>query len=254
MLSSGGRRPPDSRSSVSPAAGLARPNGGPAPPPASEEPGAPIAVEPTTEEDAPLVDNWTLVSREDGAACRDELKSAGFKFQVLPDRTEVDRLGCGIPHGVVVLRGPTGVAYDPPITVDCTLARALGRVEEIVQEEAELHLKAPIARIGNLGGFSCRPRNTRKGASLSAHAFGSAVDLSSFHPAKGAAAIVARDWADAPRTTPARDDRQRFLHGVFTRLRRHEADLTYTVGPDFNRAHHDHFHVDRGGWYFWFNR
>ena len=66
--------------------------------------------------------------------------------------------------------------------------------------------------------------------------------------------MIARDYGETPRSTPARDGRRRFLRAVYGRLRSHEADLTYTVGPDFNRAHHDHFHLDRGGWKFWLER
>ena len=201
----------------------------------------------------PLLDAWSLAAKEDGDACRAELKSAGFRFQTLPDRKEPDKAGCGIPHAVIVTRGPTGIAYDPPIMVDCTMARALSSVETIVQEEAEAHLRSKIVKIGNLGAFACRPRNYKKGASLSAHAFGSAVDVASFHPAKGTPAVILRDYPESARSTPAQDDRRRFLRQVFVRLRR-EADLTYAVGPDFNAIHHNHFHLDRGGWHFWFNR
>ena len=132
-------------------------------------------------------------------------------------------------------------------------ARDFESVERIVQEEAETHLRSRIARIGNLGGFACRPRNSRKGASLSAHAFGSAVDISAFHPVKGAPAIIVRDYAEPKRPSQPQEVRRNFLHAVFRRLRR-DADLTYAVGPDFNAAHRDHFHLDRGGWHFWFHR
>lgn len=204
-------------------------------------------------EEPPLLDAWSLAAREDGAACREALTSAGFKFRAYPDKAQPDKNGCGIPHAVVVSKGPTGITYDPPITVDCSLARALESVERIVQEEAETHLHSRITRIGNLGGFACRPRNSRRGASLSAHAFGSAVDIASFHPQKGTPAIIVRDYAEPKRPTPAQEDRRNFLHAVFRRLRR-GADLTYAVGPDFNASHRDHFHLDRGGWHFWFNR
>ncbi len=209
--------------------------------------------EETTTEERPLLDTWSLAAREDGAACRDALKTAGFKFTAYPDKGQPDKSGCGIPHAVVVSKGPTGITYDPPITVDCSLARALESVERIVQEEAETHLRSRIARIGNLGGFACRSRNSRKGASLSAHAFGSAVDISAFHPVKGTPAIIVRDYGEPKRPSQAQEDRRNFLHAVFRRLRR-DADLTYAVGPDFNAAHRDHFHLDRGGWHFWFNR
>jgi hypothetical protein len=208
---------------------------------------APVAEPP------PLLDAWSLAAREDGLACREELKTAGFEFHSYPDKAQPDKSGCGIPHGVVVFRGPTGITYVPAITIDCSLARALESVERIVQEEAETHLHSRINRIGNLGGYACRPRNYRKGASLSAHAFGSALDVSSFHPRKGTPAVIARDYAEPKRSTPAQDDRRRFLHAVLRRLRR-EADLTYAIGPDFNAIHHNHFHLDRGGWHFWWNR
>ena len=227
----------------------------PSPPPlpvveAKEESSA-VVSESTPPE--PLLDAWSLNAREDGEACRAELKAAGFKFSPMPDQKAVDKNGCGIPHGVIVMKGPTGVVYDPPIMVDCTMARALSSIEKIVQEEAETNLHSKIARIANLGAFACRPRNYRKGASLSAHAFGSAVDIAAFHPAKGTPAVVLRDDPESPRSTAAQDDRRRFLHVAFQRFRR-EGDLTYAVGPDFNAIHHNHFHLDRGGWHFWTHR
>jgi hypothetical protein len=204
-------------------------------------------------EPEPLVDAWSLNAREDGETCRADLKAAGFKFTSMPDQQAVDKNGCGIPHGVIVMKGPTGVAYDPPIMVDCTMARALSSIEKIVQEESETHLHSKIGRIANLGAFACRPRNYRKGASLSAHAFGSAIDVSAFHPVKGTPAIVLRDYPENPRATAAQEDRRKFLHAVFQRFRR-EGDLTYAVGPDFNAIHRNHFHLDRGGWHFWTHR
>lgn len=226
----------------------------PSPPslPMIEPKESPAVIEETSSPE-PLLDAWSLNAREDGDACRAELKSAGFKFSSLPDQKAVDKNGCGIPHGVIVMKGPTGIVYDPPIMVDCTMARALSSIERIVQEEAESNLRSKIGRIANLGAYACRPRNYRKGASLSAHAFGSAIDVSAFHPVKGAPAIILRDYPESPRSTVAQDERRRFLRAVFQRLRR-EADLTYAVGPDFNAIHRNHFHLDRGGWHFWTQR
>ncbi len=200
------------------------------------------------------LDAWTLASQEDGEKCRADLERSGFRFRGLPSKREPDKNGCGIPNGVIVWRGPTGITYSPPINVDCSMARALESFERIVQEEAETHLRSRITKIGDLGGFACRPRNSRKQSSLSAHAFGSAVDVASFQPAKGPPAVIVRDYAEASRTSPAREQRRAFLLSVYSRLRNREADLTYVVGPDFNASHRDHFHLDRGGWAFWFNR
>lgn len=225
----------------------------PMPAPVSPAPSTTAAKDARSSE-PDLADTWSLAVKEDGAACRAELKELGFAFTPLPDRDKPDKSGCGIPHGVVLHRGPTGIVYEPSITVDCSLARALGSFERIVQEEAATNLGQPITKIGNLGAYACRPRNSRKGSSLSAHAFGSAVDVTSFFPRKGSPAVIVRDYPDKPGAAADRDARQRFLKAVYGRLRRHEADLTYAVGPDFNASHRDHFHLDRGGWYFWFHR
>jgi hypothetical protein len=208
-------------------------------------------------DDGPLqmpVDAWTLASQEDGDKCRADLESAGYRFRAMPAKKAPDKSGCGIPNAVIVWRGPTGIAYSPPIDVDCSMARALGSFETIVQEAAEAHLHSRITKIGDLGGFACRPRNSRKEASLSAHAFGAALDVASFQPERGPVVVIARDYAEASRASPAREGRREFLRTVYARLRNHEADLTYVVGPDFNASHRNHFHLDRGGWAFWFHR
>ena len=186
---------------------------------------------------------WAFAADEDGAACRDALRAAGAKFQPVPDRPVPDAAGCGMPHGVVLRRGASGIAYSPPLLVDCTLALALVDVERILQEEAQRELGSPIVRMGNLGAFACRNRTGALRDRKSEHAFGVAVDLSSFEPKKGRAVTVLRDYprGGAEPTT----GRGRFLRAVWARLHR-ETSLTHIVGPDYNAAHRDHFHLDRG--------
>src|SRR5688572_22304976 len=65
-----------------------------------------------------------LSGKADGAACRAALRDAGVRFRALPDRDAPDRRGCGVPHGVVVTRGPSGVSYGA-LTIDCSLALEL---------------------------------------------------------------------------------------------------------------------------------
>lgn len=194
---------------------------------------------------------FDLAARQDPEACRADLKKLGIRFQSMPDRTAPDKNGCGIPHPVLVTRGSTGIVYEPALLVDCSLARALPSFEHIVQQEGLKHMRSKIVRIGNLGAYACRPRrNLHKSKSLSAHAFGTAFDVAAFHPQKGTPAVVARDYVEPKRTTESQAARRRFLHAVYTRLRRREADFTYVIGPDFNALHRDHFHLDRGGWQF----
>src|SRR4051794_36213283 len=54
-----------------------------------------------------------------GPACRTSLRRDGVAFSALPDRAAPASDGCGIPHGVTIPRGPTGVAYQPPLAITC---------------------------------------------------------------------------------------------------------------------------------------
>jgi hypothetical protein len=190
---------------------------------------------------------WEHLAVEDGGACREALRKSGVRFRELPDRAAPDGKGCGIPHGVMVTRGPSGVTYSPPLVVDCSLAATLPAVEAIVQDEAQRHLGAPIVRIGDLGTYSCR--SVRGWAQrLSQHAMGNAMDLATFQPRRGRMVTVARDYVRQG-DTPEKPE-QRFLRAVYERLWS-EAGLTRVLGPDWDRSHRDHLHLDRG-LRFWF--
>jgi len=199
-----------------------------------------IAIRPSAAE--MTARQWEHVASVDGVACRAELASEGVRFTSLADVAAPNRVGCGVPHGVVVTRGPTGIAYAPPLLVDCSLARELASVERIVQEEADRHLGTPIVRIATLGTFSCRHRRGRWEDTLSEHSFGDAADLASFEPKKGRAIAIARDY-ELGKT--AFGPRASFLRAVYARLRG-ETKLTFVLGPEFNPEHRDHFHIDSG--------
>ena len=145
---------------------------------------------------------------------------------------------------MVVARGPKGIAYEPPLQVDCSFALRLPAIEGAIQEAARAHLGQPITRVGTFGTFACRP--TRGYASLlSEHAFGNAADLARFTPRRGEAAVVVCDYdRDAPR-----GPRGRFLREVEARLRGLDG-VSRVIGPRDNARHRDHFHVDRA-WRWW---
>lgn len=193
-----------------------------------------------------------LSGKADGAACRAALREAGVRFRPLPDRDAPDRRGCGVPHGVVVTRGPSGVSYGA-LTLDCSLALELVRAERVFQEEARAHFGKPLARVESLGSFHCRPKRggfVGPAGWLSEHAFGNALDLAAF-AGPGWRASVARDYRpDLPE--PASREGH-FLRRVQARLRRDTA-LTRVLGPDFNAEHRDHFHLDAGPRWWWFGR
>jgi hypothetical protein len=186
---------------------------------------------------------WSHVADADGQACRDALKEAGVKFRSGADQAEPNKQGCGIPHAVVVTKGATGIAYSPALTVDCSMALALVDFERLVQEEAERELGTTITRIRNLGSFACRNRKGWTSSKLSEHAFGVALDISAFEPKKGRAITVLKDYELG--TYEPKEPRGRFLFNVLVRTRR-DTPMTHIIGPEYNAAHRDHFHVDRG--------
>jgi hypothetical protein len=192
---------------------------------------------------------WDRLASLDGAACRDKLVGLGVQFRALSDRSEPDQRGCGIPHGVLVTRGPTGIAYTPALQIDCSLALELPGIEHAVQEQAERYLASPIRRITTFGTYSCRKVRGGFTGRLSEHAFGNAIDFGAFSPLRGRVISVARDYRpfkEAP------DAQSLFLRGLFRALRA-EGGLTYVIGPETRADHQDHIHVDRAEpwWHRW---
>jgi hypothetical protein len=182
------------------------------------------------------------IASYDGAACRKGLDEMGVRFRPMPDRSEPDARGCGIPHGVVVTRGPSGIVYAPALTIDCSLALELPLIENAIQEQAKEYLGAPIKKITSFGTYSCR--NVRGGLRdrLSEHALGNAIDFGAFVPARGSVVSVQRDYrpVDGPVDPPSR-----FLHALFAALESSDG-LTHVIGPATRADHQDHIHVDRG--------
>jgi hypothetical protein len=204
-----------------------------------------------------LSPQWLNAADVDPADCLARLNASGAHYRALAPQARPNAKGCGIPHGVLVTRGPTGIEYAPPLLVDCSLATELTAIETIVQQEAEAELTTTIRRIDTLGAYACvtraGPYTTAYATkpAISEHSFGLAVDVQSFTPRAGRAIFVAKDYekgADAPA-----QPRGRFLFHVALRWRR-ETNLTHVLTPDFDAAHHNHFHIDRGlpfGWWWW---
>lgn len=188
---------------------------------------------------------WDHVVGAGDSECRAKLEATGAKFLAMKDITAPNAKGCGIPRGVVLKRGPTGIQYSPPISIDCSLALRLVAIEKIIQEEAEATLGEPIVRASTLGSYSCRKVIGRLAGwsdGISEHSFGNAFDLASLQPKKGAAASLLRHYepdAESPKTKQGV-----FLRDVQHRIRR-ELRLR-ALGPDFDASHRDHFHIDAG--------
>ncbi len=140
--------------------------------------------------------------------------------------------GCGLEDGVRV-ESIAGVALTQRSVMDCRTALAL---RTWVRD-------AVIPTVGRTGGgvaalrvaahYSCRTRNNQKGAKISEHGKGRAIDISSIVLRNGAEITVLEGWRDA-RQGPILKTVHRAACGPFGTV----------LGPNANRFHQDHFHFD----------
>ena len=171
----------------------------------------------------------------DAVACRAVLTASGMRYAAEPDRRVEG--ACGWRDAVRITATPTPVSQ--PFVLECPAAVALALWERhSVQPLARRLLGAPVVRIDHLGSFACRNIGGETGGRRSEHASANALDVAGFVLANGRTVRVARDWsADGP---PGR-----FLREVHAGACR---SWNVVLGPDYNTAHRDHLHLDRGAY------
>ena len=94
----------------------------------------------------------------------------------------------------------------------------------------------PLAGAGRVSGYSCRNVYGKTSGKLSRHANGLAIDVPVFRLSDGREIEVRKFWRTA---TPE----GRFLAAAHVSACRW---FNTVLGPDYNSAHRDHFHVDIG--------
>jgi hypothetical protein len=175
--------------------------------------------------------------------CEDQLAKAGVRTRParLPVHTEHgSHDGCGAPQVVTYVRGPGGIAYDPPPLLTCAMALALADFERILQEEANRSLHSPVARIQQIGTYNCRQIVAVKGLP-SEHSYANAIDLARFTLANGTDVTVLRDF-DLGEAAPARPAGA-FLRAVSERAQDEDV-FSNVLTPFWDPAHKNHFHLD----------
>lgn len=180
--------------------------------------------------------DWRLAAlKSDRELCRRTVKRPKVAASEVADF--VNGEGCGWRNGLkLASAGGAKVSIDR-ITCELTAALALWLAHE-VQPQAVATLGEPIAAIEHRGGYACR--NIRGSPTFahwrSEHASANALDISAFVLANGRKVAVAKNWgADTPEA--------RFLREIHERACRY---FRVAIGPEYNAAHHDHFHYDRG--------
>lgn len=146
------------------------------------------------------------------------------------------RGACGIPKPLEVRSLERGrVALDPPATLACPVVPATDRwLATSVQPAARRFLGSAVVEIDVVADYACRTRNGQRGAKMSEHAFGNAIDIAAFRLADGRRVTVSSGWhGDMAESL--------FLRRVHADACRH---FTTVLGPDADRFHADHFHFD----------
>ncbi len=170
--------------------------------------------------------------------CLTRLGNTGSGFTALPDRY----LGSGCSQLNTVrlahVRGDTAqlaLANLGPVT--CPTANAFaGWARFGVDRAARQILGSPLTRIETMGSYACR--NVAGSGRRSAHASADAIDIAAFVLADGRRVSVIGDWSEGS------PDERRFLRVVQASACKRFGTV---LGPEYNSAHKDHFHLERGG-------
>jgi len=143
---------------------------------------------------------------------------------------------CGMDYPFKVSAFNNGaVGLKSKVTLACPIIPRIDTwLDEIVKPAAEMYFGVPLADI-KAGSYSCRPRNNQRGAKLSEHSFGNALDVMGFILADGREISVVKGWKAADPVE------QEFLREAFVGACRY---FTTVLGPGSDAFHYDHFHID----------
>ena len=142
--------------------------------------------------------------------------------------------GCGIPNPWK-MRSISGVQLRNSATLNCGMVGQLDNwINGVAQPAARSAFGERITSVRVAASYACRARDNKRGAKLSEHGLGNAIDLSSFTLASGRVVEVEDGWRGS-------GDERGFLRRV---NKGSCGTFTTVLGPNHNRAHRNHFHLD----------
>jgi hypothetical protein len=188
----------------------------------AQEPDAPEKIE--TVAAVRILPGKSAIAGRKGSVCGDP----AIRGEVLAPITSRVR-GCGIDEPVRVT-SVDGVAMNQSLVVDCQTARALKSWVTGALKPA--FGRKEVAGLRIAGSYSCRPRNNVKGAPISEHGRGKAIDIAAIQLANGTSVTVLGDWRK-PAGKPMKKA-YRAACGTFGT----------TLSPDADSHHRDHMHFD----------
>lgn len=137
--------------------------------------------------------------------------------------------GCGVENPVRIT-AVDGVTLSMPATVDCETARALRKW--VTTKLKPAFGSNEVTHLQVAAHYACRSRNNKRGARISEHGRGKAIDIAGFTLANGKEITVLEDYKSK------RGKAMRTVHkgacGIFGT----------TLGPGSDGYHENHLHLD----------
>lgn len=167
--------------------------------------------------------------------CLSELSATQARFTPIPDKYY--GAGCSTLNSVRLasLRSDYhALAIDNLGPVTCPMATTFAAWARYgVDRAARQILGSPLVRIETFGSYNCR--NVAGSSRRSGHATANAIDVSGFVLANGRQISVLYDWNSGNAAE------RRFLRIVHQSACKR---FGMVLGPDYNQAHKDHFHLE----------
>lgn len=171
---------------------------------------------------------------DEPARCQALLQRTGLQFSTVAPFGSAQ---CVVADALRIAGGQEMLTLDPVnVSPACPVVAATALWHwQVVQPAAQRLLGASVTRIEHMGSYSCRRLYGRTEGGWSEHATANALDVAGFRLSDGRRISIAGDWG-------ADDEKAAFLREV----RDGACKVFSTVlSPDYNRQHHDHFHLDQ---------
>lgn len=140
--------------------------------------------------------------------------------------------GCGVSQAVKV-RSVSGITLSQRSVMDCATAQALKTWVDTSVKPAFRKQRGGVKGLRVAAHYACRTRNNKKGARISEHGKGRAIDVSGFQMGDGSTISVLKGW-NARDTNQAMRKVHKGACGPFGTV----------LGPNADSFHRDHFHFD----------
>lgn len=166
-------------------------------------------------------------------ACRTRLKRLGVTYRDVPAINNGP--GCSIPYPVEVTQLSGGIEIKPAAKLNCQITDAFAQwVKKELAPAARLRYVSGVQSINQLSAYSCRTMNSKRGAPMSEHATGNAIDVGKITLNNGRAIPVRQPGFFSFREK-----------SLLTSIRTGSCKYFNTVlGPGSDANHKEHFHFD----------